>query len=359
MYKDYFGFLRVSNIRKGFITMKKRLQVTFTIVLAIVLTLAGYGIGSSKGINVTLSYENGGASGSSAVTTSTTVATTVATTAPTTAPTQATTEATTVATTAAADPATTDAVATTAASTDAATPTESTTAASTEDQAASSALPSTKEEILKKYTDVLNQCKQQDKPSYRKTEYQEMPEEHRNFSGAANAVLNVASGMMTSKEDGEKNAAQHEKGDMGSIPVTKTDYGCLLTDANAIKDAKCVDNGDGTATLTIVLNDESNATPVESGATSSASAHGGVFAPMSQDGINDIIGKVPGLKVNSLELKYTDCTTTLTYNTADNHVVKLDQLMNVDIIADAKVVVAPLNGSARISAYCTIDNFGY
>lgn len=102
---------------------------------------------------------------------------------------------------------------------------------------AASALPKTNSEILSKYTEVVNQMKAVDKPTYRKVEYQQLNPQKQKFSSASNLAVSVAEGFLTTKEDAEAYAKQTEQGDMGGIPIYLNKNSCILKDASAIKTA--------------------------------------------------------------------------------------------------------------------------
>lgn len=121
--------------------MKKELKIAAVVLAAILVFVAGFGLGASKGINITVNSANGGA-----------VAETAAP-APTAAP---VTEAP--ATTAAPETTAAPAADTTAAPADA--PAADTTAAAPSDApAASGSVPSTPAEIVAKYNEVVNAAK--------------------------------------------------------------------------------------------------------------------------------------------------------------------------------------------------------
>ena len=61
-------------------------------------------------------------------------------------------------------------------------------------------IPQTTEEIINKYTDVMNKFKTSG-AGYQKKEYQALPEEYRNFSSAVNIVLKFAEGYMTTEDN--------------------------------------------------------------------------------------------------------------------------------------------------------------
>lgn len=215
---------------------------------------------------------------------------------------------------------------------------------------AASGLPSAPADILAKYTEVLNAARAA-KPAFKKTEYQALPKEYQNMGKLGSVLLPIAEGFMTTQDKMEVQDTEAGSG-MGRFPLYKDNApGCLLTDTSAIKSASCKDNGDGTATIVIVLNDEQNPEPISGdNPTSAPSYHGAMFAPMSKADIDNTIAGIGAVTVNSFSLTYTDCTATLTYKTdGSNQVVKLQQIMNVDITANVTgLKIVTIDGSARL-----------
>ena len=213
--------------------------------------------------------------------------------------------------------------------------------------AADDGLPHDNAGILALYTEVVNQFKV-DSPEWNKVEYQEIT--NANLGTVANTVLNLAAGFMTTEDKARSNPDFHTKGDSmhNNTPIPRNDKGCLLTDASVIKSASCTNNGDGTATIEITLIDELNPEPAAEDAATAPSYTGAMFAPMAKADIDKELAGIPGLTVNGFTLTYTDCTTTVTFNTTDKHISDWHYIMNVDITADAKLFIATIKGSARL-----------
>ena len=95
--------------------------------------------------------------------------------------------------------------------------------------------PTGNKEIIEQYTLLVNKFKQE-KPAYKKKEFQSLPEEFRNLGTAGNLILEIASGYITSEEECEElvRAAGGEdiKWDM---PIHNSDVGCLLTNYDAVE----------------------------------------------------------------------------------------------------------------------------
>lgn len=256
-------------------------------------------------------------------------------------------------------------------------PTESTTVApnnngeqtepskTTDNPGTSSDAPKTNEEIVQKYTELLNKMKQ-DQPGYTKKEYQALPEEYRQFPSVVNSVLKFGEAYMTT-EDSENAIVTATKGEVytsddGSrtmpriqheLPICNTDKGCLITDYSCIKSASCTDNADGTRTLCFSLNDEVNPEPTPSDTCVPQSYHGAVMMPASMKDINTevdkVVSKIPGVTINNFELTYRDGSFAVTYDPATDQVVSVVHHINVDIAANAKVFGSTIEGTARLT----------
>ena len=222
------------------------------------------------------------------------------------------------------------------------------------------ALPTDNAGILTLYTKLVDEMKAA-KPAYRRIEYQDLPEDHRNLGTVANAVMGIANGLITTKDKAEADPSIHNQGDdPNNIPIRDNAKGCLLTDASKIKSASCKDNGDGTATLVITLVDEDNPQPVDAGATTSQYHTSAMFFPMDQAGIDDIVDKFKAVvTMNSLVLTYTECTVTCVFDTATQKIKTLTYVEPVDIKVDGKAVFIPINGSARLVDTMEITEIAY
>lgn len=234
--------------------------------------------------------------------------------------------------------------------------------------------PKTNEEIVKKYTEVLNKMKQ-DQPGYTKKEYQALPEEYRNFSSAVNTVLKFGEAYMV-KEDDPKAIVTATKGEMYTsddgktmprinheLPICNTDKGSVLTDYSCVKTASCTDNPDGTRTLRFELNDEKNPEPTPADTCIPQSYHGAVMMPASMNDINTevnkVVSKIPGVTVNNFELTYTCSTFEVTYDPTNDHVTSIIQHINVDIAANAKVAFSTIDGTARLTNDMSVYDINY
>ncbi len=229
--------------------------------------------------------------------------------------------------------------------TEAASEGESETETSAEETTEAAKKPETKEEILAAYTAVMNQAKK-DAPAFKKVEYQELPDDANSrvvSKGGAvvNAALKLADHFMTSEVDAKADPEIKENGNnMRSWPVYKSQKGCMVTDVNAVKSAKCEELSNGNYKITIVLKDESNPEPAPEGGTTAPSNHGGMFAPLSKAEIDENLngGFVSAVaKGITYSLVYHDCEAVLVYNPKDNRVVSLDQTMRVRISGQGRV----------------------
>lgn len=234
--------------------------------------------------------------------------------------------------------------------------------------------PKTNEEIVKKYTELLNKMKQ-DQPGYSKKEYQALPEEYRNFSSAVNSLLKFGESYMTT-EDNPNSLVTATKGEVYTaedgttmprinheLPICNTDKGSVLTDYSCVKEASCTDNADGTRTLRFVLNDEKNPEPTPADTCIPQSYHGAVMMPASMKDINTevdkVVSKVPGVTVNNFELTYTDSSFQVTYDPTNDHVTSIVHHINVDIAANAKIAFSTIDGTARLTNDMNVYDINY
>ncbi len=240
--------------------------------------------------------------------------------------------------------------------------------------AASTDAPKTNEEIVKKYTELVNKMKQ-DQPGYSKKEYQALPKEYRNFSSAVNSLLKFGESYMTTEDD-PNSLVTATKGEVYTaedgttmprinheLPICNTDKGSVLTDYSCIKEASCTDNADGTRTLRFVLNDEKNPEPTPADTCVPQSYHGAVMMPASMKDINTevdkVVSKIPGVTVNNFELTYTDSSFQVTYDPSNDHVTSIVHHINVDIAANAKVALSTIDGTARLTNDMNVYDITY
>lgn len=211
-----------------------------------------------------------------------------------------------------------------------------------------------KEEILKKYTEVMDQLKA-GVATYDKKEFQTLADDY-DLGTVGNLVLPIAQGLMTTEDE----AKVQNREDMEQIPIIKNKRGCLLTDASAIKTATMTESG-GKTTIVIVLNDEVHPLPAAEGATSCDSAVGSMFNPLDQAQIDDIVAQFSAVvTVNKFELTGKDCTATLVFDTASGKVESLEQIMNFYIDVDAKALAfVNVAGYATLINKMTINNVAY
>lgn len=213
-------------------------------------------------------------------------------------------------------------------------------------------MPTETKEIIDKYTMLVDKYKKE-KPAYKKKEFQALPEEHRKFSGPINAVLDIASGYMTTEDQAEELVRAAGSEDiLWDMPIHNTEKGCALTNYDAVSWAKCEDNGDGTYKISFSLKEEVNAEPTPADTLVPKSNHGAVMQPIAFEDLNkeiaNITGKVPGLAVNSFTLTYRDCSFECVYDPATDQVKSITHHVVIDIDADIKLFVANITGSARL-----------
>ena len=221
------------------------------------------------------------------------------------------------------------------------------------DQGAADTGAASKEEILKKYTEVMDQLKA-GVATYDKKEFQTLADDY-DLGTVGNLVLPIAQNLMTSEDEAEL----QNRSDMEQIPIIRNKKGCLLTDVSKIKSATMTESG-GKTTIVIVLNDEESPLPAADGATSCDSAVGSMMNPLNQQEIDNIIAEFSGVvTMNKFKLTGKDCKATLVFDTASGKVESLEQIMNYFIEVDAKAVIVPVSGYATLTNKMTINNVAY
>ena len=200
-------------------------------------------------------------------------------------------------------------------------------------------IPETKEEILAAYTEIMNKAKK-DAPAFKEIMYQSLPDDANSrviTSGKTfvNAALNLAGNFMTDEESARKKPDTFEKGgDMHLWPVKYNKEGCLLTDADALKDAKYEELPDGNVRITIVLKSETNPEPTPEWSSKPQSKTGSVFSPLSKKEIDENLnGGVVSAVFSDVNysLTYHDCSSAVTYNPETMQVISIDQICYVTI----------------------------
>ncbi len=213
--------------------------------------------------------------------------------------------------------------------------------------------PTGNKEIIEQYTLLVNKFKQE-KPAYKKKEFQSLPEEFHNLGTAGNVVLDIAAGYMVTEDECEElvraaGSAEEIKWDM---PIHNSEVGCLLTDYDAVAWAKCEDVGDGTKKISFSLKEEMNAEPTPADTLVPVSKHGAVMQPLSRqeivDEVEKITSKIPGLGINDFSLGYRECEFSCIYNPETNQVLSITHHVVIDINADIQLFVANIAGSARL-----------
>ncbi len=207
----------------------------------------------------------------------------------------------------------------------------------------------TPSQILSEYTEVMNKLKF-DAPAFEMTRYQNLPTDKQNLGAVADMVLPIIEKFVTSKSAAEK--VPYIAGNANMLPVKDSSYGCLLTDASAIKSAYCEIMSDDIYKLVITFNDELNPAHLPAGAESSTGIINAVFDPYDAA---EQITAISTMVMNDINFNYTDCTVTLIYNHRTKQVQSLDMTMNIDITADT--ILMEIN--ARIVDITEFENFSY
>lgn len=204
-------------------------------------------------------------------------------------------------------------------------------------------------QILEEYTAVMNQLKN-DAPAFEKVRYQNLPTDKQNLGAVADMVLPIIEKYVTSKAAAE--SVSIASGNANNLPVKDSSYGCLLTDATAIKNAYCEIMSDDIYKIVMTFNDEMNPGHLAAGATSTTGIINGVFDPYDAA---EQITAISSMVMNDIDFNYTDCTVTLVYNHKTKQVQSLDMTMNIDITADT--ILMEIN--ARIVDVTEFTNFNY
>ena len=207
----------------------------------------------------------------------------------------------------------------------------------------------TPSQILEEYTEVMNKLKS-DAPAFEMIRYQNLPTDKQNLGAVADMVLPIIEKFVTSKSAAEK--VPYIAGNANMLPVKDSPYGCLLTDASAIKSAYCEIMSDDIYKLVITFNDELNPGHLPAGATSSTGIINAVFDPYDAA---EQITAISSMVMNDINFNYTDCTVTLIYNCNTKQVQSINMTMNIDITADT--ILMAIN--ARIVDVTEFDNFSY
>ena len=212
--------------------------------------------------------------------------------------------------------------------------------------------PESTKEIIDQYTLLVDKFKQQ-KPAYKKKEYQALPEEYHNFSSIINKVLDLAAGYMTTEDEAEeliREAGAEEI--INDNPIHGSEKGCALTDYGAVEWAKCEDKGDGTYEISFSLKEEVNPEPTPADTLIPVSAHGAVMQPMAFNDIkaevDNVLTKVPGVALNQLDLYYREHVYSCVYNPETDEVLSITHHIVIDIVVNADVFSKTIDGSARL-----------
>lgn len=240
---------------------------------------------------------------------------------------------------------------------------ESTTAPATE-STDDSALPQGNEEILAKYTELMNDAKTK-AVGFKKVEWQAIPSEKAQFEGTLfNKILPIASNFFKTEEDAKAAPEYFEKGgDMAWFPIYHNTKGCMLTDTSVIENATCTELPDGNVKIVIALKEEYNSEPPKSAPTCD-SYIGSMFTPIEMAEVRTTLTTDPTIKFLlkdiDFDLTYYDCVAELTYNPETNQIVELQQFMHIDInIKNGSVFGASAKGKAVLDNSMYLSEFVY
>ena len=209
-------------------------------------------------------------------------------------------------------------------------------------------LPSTKAEILKEYTRVMNQAKK-DKPAFKFYEWQTLPSDPESRiipvgTNVLGTIMDIASTFMKDEKKAKKDPYVISKdSDMYQFPVRESDYGCLLTDPNALKSAEFKVLPNGNYQVSIVLKDEVMPEAVtDRHAKTAPSNHGAVVQPLPKQVILDVLNNdFIGAITENIKFSYTyhDCKATVEYEPETSHIVEITQLSHVTISGSGRVTL--------------------
>lgn len=212
--------------------------------------------------------------------------------------------------------------------------------------------PESTKEIIDQYTLLVDKFKQQ-KPAYKKKEYQALPVEYHNFSSVINKALDLAAGYMVTEDEAEElvRAAGAEE-IINDMPIHGSEKGCVLTNYDAVEWAKCEDKGDGTYEISFSLKEEVNPEPTPADTLVPVSAHGAVMQPMAfadiKAEVDKVLTKVPGVALNQLDLYYREHVYSCVYNPETDEVLSITHHIVIDIVVNADVFSKTIDGSARL-----------
>jgi hypothetical protein len=238
------------------------------------------------------------------------------------------------------------------------------TTAPAEENTNDSAIPQGNEEILAKYTELMNDAKSK-AVGFKKVEWQAIPEEKAQFEGSMfNKILPLASNFFKTEEAAKAEPEIVAKGgDMEWFPIYHNTKGCMLTDTSAIKNATCTELPDGNVKIVIALNDEFNSEPPVDAPTCD-SYIGSMFTPIQFAEVRNTLENDSTIKFIikdvDFELTYYDCVAELTYNPETNQIVELQQFMHIDInIKNGTLLGMSAKGRAVLDNSMYISEFVY
>ncbi len=300
--------------------MKKEIKVVAIVLVALIVFLAGFGLGATKGININIGSEsginvnvNGGSAGAAQVVAPATTQT-PATQAPTAAPTEAPTQAPSN------DTPATDAPATDAPATDA---------------PSSSAVPSSKEEIAAAYNKALNAYRAyQGKVTTKKTETINIGVTDLPAAAAAvvNKVVEGFTGTTTNEwtfENGVDVAEPSRKLEEKIIPWGRD----ANVQAAGLASATATANADGGYTMTMVFVAEDSIFDGTTN-TSEPTYHMGAMDPLNLGSLD--LGPVT---ISKAELHYPGATLTATVD-GQGRLVRLENKLPLEGFGTGKAVIS-------------------
>ncbi|MFI3141573.1 MAG: hypothetical protein R3Y27_04605 [Clostridia bacterium] len=299
--------------------MKKEIKSIAIVLSVLIVFLAGVGLGTNKGVNVNIggSFDvNNSGSDSSAEQT-----------------TVATTEATTQSTTAAQADADEEEQTTAA---------DSSSEETTTEAAATSTLPSTTEEIVAKYNEVINNLKAETYVQIDKVQDIEVNITDCSIS-LATSLIDAAIGAVMAPDTWNRTFTDGVTDDGYTLDgqTYPADQECIL-EAAGVESATCTENADGTYTLEIAFISENLKFD---GTTSTPEM---TYNEQALDPINLATFEIPGITITEADMNYPDSTICATIN-ADGKIIE-------------QIVHLPMDGSGTgsisfFSPTVTLDGY--
>lgn len=212
-------------------------------------------------------------------------------------------------------------------------------------------LDRTNEQILAKYTEVMNNTKTQ-AVRFCQDSYTELLGVD---AGSASEMLYY---LLNGIIDQDEPAGSYISENPSQIPpVNSAGVGCGLTDADAIEEAMIAEYGDGCAYIRITLKPEDHPLPMDPMTGVSPSATGGMFDVASADEVKELVDEkirqIPGASLTSFDLRYYDCTVECTFDMETNTAISISYSVCERAEADLKML-APMHVAVDLAVHTDV-----